>query len=114
MWSLGDYYAYLCVIAFTIRGFFDFWNCIFEKRDRQHARFTFAAIRPIISLLELAMKTILAFILGVITGIAGVFVWQMWGKPTEPAYDGWADEFLEPDDYLGNYLEDTQPIKAVE
>lgn len=50
------------------------------------------------------------FCIGVITGIAGVFVWQVWGKPTKPAYDGWADDFLEPDDYLAK----TQPVKVVD
>jgi len=64
------------------------------------------------------------FLAGIITGIAGVFVWQVWGKPTKPAYDGWADEFIEPDYYEGLGLEavtravysvgKTQPVKVVE
>jgi len=53
---------------------------------------------------------IFTFLVGVITGIAGVFVWQVFGKPVEPAYDGRADGFIEPDDYLGK----TQPVKVME
>lgn len=59
------------------------------------------------------MKYIFTFLAGVITGVAGVFVWQVWGKPTKPAYDGWADEFLEPDDYL-NELDEPKPKNRID
>lgn len=76
------------------------------------------------------MKRILWFVAGAVVGAAGVFFYQVFGKPAEPAepaepakpaklakldeptYDGWADIF---DDWPLEWPPDpdeTQPIKV--
>ena len=55
------------------------------------------------------MKTLLSFIAGIVVGVAGVTLYQLYwiyGKPvlpTEPVLD-----WVEPDEYL----DDTQPVNA--
>jgi hypothetical protein len=47
------------------------------------------------------MNRIRYILIGIAVGIVGVFIYQVWGKPAVPTYDGWADSFG---------IEDTQPI----
>ena len=70
-------------------------------------------------------KPLLTFASGVVVGVVGISLYELFGKPVlpkpeivkhdltyhfEPEYDGWAEQFNEPEPDT----EDTQPVKVMD